>query len=189
MPVARIPTTGEGDYRGWGNQYRFPRPDRRETDPVRNTERTRDMTASPKGCGVIEHEETCLCDVNIDNVKPWKVAVTIPYDYFGGIEICEKFNLGVPWTGADLATFFEQLSNLRKHIDKNGKVNSYPNAGPRQRKIKKLTLEQLEDLKSWIREGIQPTPCTRLMQDTYGVSITRSYVTKMRQRMEVRGEL
>lgn len=148
------------------------------------------MSKKPLGCGIKEHSIDCLCDVIITG-EPWQVSVTIPGDYWCGEAITDHFNLGVPWTGADLATFFEGLAMVQKHINRNGVVHNIPNPDKiaREREIKKLDYEQLQDLKDWIREGISPTPATVLMWERHGVKIHKSYVTKTKVRMIKRGEL
>jgi hypothetical protein len=40
-----------------------------------------------------------------------------------------------------------------------------------------------------IRDGKQPTPLRQELIDIFGVTIHKSYVTKLRQRLERRGEL
>ncbi len=145
------------------------------------------------GCGVSDHDIDCLCDVHITG-EPWTVGVTIPDSYWCGEAITTHFNLGVPWTGADLATFFEGLAMVQKHINRNGVIHNIPvpNKAPIERKeraIKKLDYEQLQDLKDWIKEGITPTPATVLMWEKHGVKIHKSYVTKTKVRMIKRGEL
>jgi len=142
------------------------------------------------GCGNKEHSIDCLCDVIITG-EPWKVNVTIPNDYWCGDAITDSFNLGVPWTGGDLATFFEGLAMVQKHINRNGVVFHIPTGNKviREREIKKLDYEQLQDLKDWIKEGIMPTPATAMMLEKHGVKIHKSYVTKTKTRMIKRGEL
>jgi hypothetical protein len=148
------------------------------------------MNKKVLGCGVEEHHEDCLCDVHISG-EPWEVKVTIPLDYWCGQEIVDHFDLGVPWTGADLATFFEKLAEVNGYINRKGQVHHVPapNKEPRERAIKKLNAEQLEDLKDWIRSGMMPTPCVKAMMDTHGIVIHKSYVTKTKVRMIRRGEL
>lgn len=142
------------------------------------------------GCGVAEHDIDCLCDVKISG-EPWKVAVTIPDSYWCGDAITDYFDLSVPWTGADLATFFEGLAMVQKHINRNGVVFNIPNESkkPVQRKVKKLTEEQLADLESWVADGVLPTAATKMMMEMHGVKIHRSYVTKTKVRMKNRGDL
>lgn len=148
------------------------------------------MKKKPLGCGVAEHSIDCLCDVKLTG-EPLPITVTIPNDYWCGEAITDYFDLGVPWTGADLATFFEGLAMVNKHINRNGVVFSIPkpNTVIREREIKKLDYEQLQDLKDWIRQGIMPTPATKLMMEKHGVQIHKSYVTKTKVRMIKRGEL
>ena len=139
----------------------------------------------PLNCGNEEHPLECLCDVII--TQPTKVTVTIPYDLKFGPEVCEHLGLGVPWSGADLADFFEALDKVQK-------LAKHPTLwGDRkphtQHELKKMTIEQLHAMKDMIREGMMPTPVLRKMQDDYGVTITRSYVCKAKTRMIQRGEL
>lgn len=142
------------------------------------------------GCGVAEHDMDCLCDVKISG-KPWKVAVTIPDSYWCGDAITDYFDLAVPWTGADLATFFEGLAMVQKNINRNGVVFNFPdpNKVVHHRPIKKLNPEQLADLQCWILEGVMPTAATKLMMEKHGVQIHKSYVSKTKVRMIQRGEL
>lgn len=149
------------------------------------------MTKKLLGCGVAEHDSDCLCDVHISG-EPWEVKVTIPYDFFAGEEICEMFNLGVPWTGADLATFFEKVAEVRQYFTRHGQVHRIPVYDPENKRPRhgnsKLTHEQLNDLKDWVRAGGKPTELANRVFEEFGVTIHRSYIIKTRLRMQERGE-
>ena len=141
------------------------------------------------GCGVSEHDIDCLCDVKLTG-KPLEVKVTIPHSYWCGDAIVEHYDLGIPWTGADLATFFEGLALVNKNINRLGQITvPNPDRVWNGRPISKLNPEQLQDLKDWITQGIMPTPATKLMMEKHGVQIHKSYVTKTKTRMKKRGEL
>jgi len=148
------------------------------------------MAKQPLGCGVEEHDVECLCDIPYSD-EPFVVNVTIPDDYFAGQEICDMFNLGVPWTGADLATFFEKVAEVRSYINRNGVVNRIPDAGmkTRWRGNTKMTAEQLEEFKGWIRDGGKPTELVNRLMEVHGIKIHKSYVVKTRIRMRERNEL
>lgn len=138
----------------------------------------------PLNCGNETHPLECLCDVIIKETKP--ITATIPYDLKFGPEVCEHLGLGVPWTGADLADFFEALAKVQELAHRpslwgDRKVYS-------MKELKKMNAEQLFAMKEMIRSGMMPTPVLRKMESDYGVIITRSYVAKTKTRMIQRGE-
>jgi hypothetical protein len=149
------------------------------------------MEKKTLGCGVAEHDTDCLCDVKISG-EPWEVKVTIPYDYFAGEEICEMFGLGVPWTGADLATFLEKVGEVRSYFNRNNQIHRIPVVDPDVQLPRhgnaKFTHEQLADLKDWIRAGGKPTELKNRVFEEFGIRIHKSYVVKTRLRMQERGE-
>lgn len=142
------------------------------------------------GCGVKEHDIDCLCDVILTSKEPMKVGVSIPHSYWCGDAIVEHYDLGIPWTSADLATFFEGLALVGKHINRLGQI-TVPNPDRiwKGRPVKKLTEEQLNDLETWVSEGMMPTPAVKLMMEKHGVEIHKSYVTKTKTRMKKRGQI
>lgn len=154
------------------------------------------MTKSPKGCGVIEHPDNCLCDVRIQ--VPLPIAVTIPSDLQHGEFVANLIEFSPPYTSEELARFLSewdrgmrliqnerslQLSISRNHIEKTGDGSFITRKGNI-----KLTDGQFIWLKDRIREGVGPTELVRLMQEEHGVTINKSYVPKLRKRMKECGE-
>jgi hypothetical protein len=144
----------------------------------------------PLNCGNETHPLECLCDVII--TQPTKTTATIPYDIKYGEAVCEHLGLGVPWSGADLADFFEGLAKVqdmarrpslwgeRKVQERGSKYHIHA--------LKKMNEEQFAAMKQMIVGGMNPTPIVRRMNDDYGIVLTKSYISKTRQRMQFRGE-
>jgi hypothetical protein len=144
------------------------------------------MTASPEGCGVTEHNELCLCDVII--TKPTgDNYLAIPYEYPNGeavayfgkwdgtlkhwLEIYDKANMG-------LRAYYASIEPKPKPPP--------PDTGRYKRTLPDDVYDHLVD---GIRRGVQPTPLRQELIDFYGITIHKSYVTKLKQRLTARGEL
>ena len=68
------------------------------------------MAASPEGCGVLAHKDTCLCDV-----KPLGVTIAVDDGVHGmwmGREICEQRGHAAPWVRETIAEYFTDLVHL-----------------------------------------------------------------------------
>ncbi len=146
------------------------------------------MTEQLLTCGVENHNPSCLCDVKL---KPGhgEINVTIPYTYRYGAEIAERLGLGVPWTSYDLAVFLQALDRVdylrrRPHLWSDGYTSEEA-----QEPLRKLNVGQLQHLKDLIIAGVNPTPAMKIIEDEYGIKISRSYVTRTKTRMKERGEL
>lgn len=155
------------------------------------------MVASPIGCGVEEHAESCLCDVVI--TKPTTFALGISdlkfYDY-----IADKLNFASPYTTESLADFMTKYLAVFAEIAKRERLESKARSGLVQpiteehpfhrvnNKNTKLNEEQFEWLKEQIVSGGGPTATARLMFEVHGVTINKSYVNKLRMRMKESGE-
>lgn len=66
------------------------------------------------GCGIIEHPESCLCDVVITNPLPplrdcFKDGVE---EMFMGKEMCEVRGYGIPWTDETILNYLEDLKTF-----------------------------------------------------------------------------
>jgi hypothetical protein len=145
----------------------------------------------PLNCGNETHPLECLCDVII--TQPTKTTATIPYDIKYGEAVCEHLGLGVPWSGADLADFFEGLAKVQDLArrpslwgDRAVQVRS---SSYTMHALKKMNEEQLYAMKKMIMEGMLPTPVCRKMEDDYGIILSRSYISKTKKRMILRGEI
>ena len=154
------------------------------------------MTKSPKGCGVIEHPDNCLCDVRIQ--VPLPIKVTIPSDLQHGEFVANLIEFSPPYTSEELARFLSewdrgmrllrneshvQLLISRNCIEKTGDGSFVTRKGNT-----KLTDGQFIWLKDRIREGVGPTKLVRLMREEHGATIHKSYVSKLRNRMKECGE-
>jgi hypothetical protein len=154
------------------------------------------MVASPEGCGVWEHDETCLCDVVIS--KPTKFVCTIPDDLEHGKLIAELIN----WDGEDLVAFFEAYTKgmdaIRSAYERGmtpdeaaGKIKGRRRRMSNYKQFvpKNIPYEVYDYLREQVRLGIQPTPLVKAIQDKFNVTIHKSYVTKTKNRMIRRGEM
>lgn len=142
------------------------------------------MTASPEGCGVLKHDVTCLCDVVIP--KATEVRVTIPYGMTNG-EAIAHFG---KWDGTLLHWF--ELSDIAWTAIKAvraSRVESYDN----QQKDGKFKRTLPPDVYAYLVRGIthgkQPTQLRQEIIDIFDYTINKSYVTKLRQRLQQRGEI
>jgi hypothetical protein len=146
----------------------------------KQTQDTRNMTKSPEGCGVLEHPPDCLCDVHI--TKPTTTKLAIPHEMLHG-EALAHFG---KWDGT-LHHWFELASFAWDNIWK-FRANQ-PVIDNRGRYARGLNDDVYAYLVQRIREGGQPTPVRQEIIDRFNVTINKSYVTKLRQRLAQRGEL
>lgn len=141
------------------------------------------MTASPEGCGVPEHPETCLCDVVIP--KSTEIRVTIPYDMVNG-EALAHFG---KWDGT-LLHWFELSDKAWPVIKKMRAGQSITQTQNPAGSFKRTLPDDVHAyLVQGIRDGKQPSPLRQEIIDRFNYTINKSYVTKLRQRLEKRGEL
>lgn len=140
------------------------------------------MTASPEGCGVLEHIETCLCDVIIPEPTSDNY-LAVPYEYENG-EAIAYFG---KWDGT-LAHWLELLDTARTGLWK--RRNQMALERHESGRIKRtLPDEVFEYLVDGIRENKQPTPLRQEIIDKFGVTIHKSYVTTLRKRLKQRGHI
>lgn len=69
---------------------------------------------SPLGCGVLEHDESCLCDVIITKPLPplqdcFRNAVE---ESFMGSKLCQLRGYSAPWTDAKMLDYFEDMTTF-----------------------------------------------------------------------------
>lgn len=142
------------------------------------------MTSSPEGCGVIKHPPECLCDVVIPTAT--EVRVRIPYDMVNGEAIAHYGK----WDGTLLHWF--HLSDIAWNAIKTvraSRVDSYEEQQQDGKFKRTLPPDVYAYLVNGIREGKQPTPLRQEIINIFDYTINKSYVTKLRQRLEQRGEL
>lgn len=137
------------------------------------------MTASPQGCGVLEHPEECLCDVII--TKPTEFKSRIPFDIDNGPAIAYFGN----WDGTLLHWF--EISRVA--FDAVHLARTRPDIPPSGKFARKLPNDVYDYLVEGIRNGKQPTPLRQEIIDLYGYTISKSYVTHLRKRLQKRGQL
>lgn len=141
------------------------------------------MTASPEGCGVLEHDPMCLCDVVIPDKTPDNY-LAIPYEYENG-EAIAYFG---KWDGtvAHWCELFEKARiGLHEHRNDLIMIERHEDG-----KLKRtLPDEVYEYLVDGIREGKQPTPLRQEIIDRFNYTIHKSYVTTLRKRLQKRGHL
>lgn len=142
--------------------------------------RQEDMTKGPKGCGVIEHPEECLCDVHV--TEPTTVQVTIPFNMVNGDALARYGK----WDGT-LVHWFELSAQAWPAIWKFRAEQ--PVLENRQRFGRGLPPDVYDYMRERIRDGIMPTPLKNEIAELYDVTIDKSYVTHLRKRMQKRGEL
>jgi hypothetical protein len=69
------------------------------------------------GCGVVGHDESCLCDVHIKEVTPIMSTNNMVRDMRYGLVIAEMFNFGIPWTTESMVDFFEKVCFAHDSLD------------------------------------------------------------------------
>lgn len=144
------------------------------------------MTRSPEGCGVIEHVETCLCDVVITH--PTTTCVRIPYGITNGEAIAHYGK----WDGT-LYHWFKLMNFSYREIhayrleQMENEMDKRPLATGRFKRT--LPDDVYAYLVEGIRQGVQPTPLRDSIAEKFSVTINKSYVTKLKQRLQKRGEL
>lgn len=154
------------------------------------------MVASPRGCGVWEHDETCLCDVVI--TKPTQFVCAIPDDLVHGRYIADL----IEWDGEDLVAFLEAYTKGWDAIRKAYERGMTPDeaaghiTGRRRRMSnyaqfvpKNIPYEVYDYLREQVKIGTQPSPLVKSIQEKFGITIHKSYVSKTKKRMIERGEM
>lgn len=139
-----------------------------------------DKSKTSIGCGCDEHPPDCLCDVIIK--EPTQIRVSIPY----GIEYGDEIARYGKWDGT-LAHWFQLVDFAYSALWKFR--NEQPVTDNRGRYARGLPDDVYAFLVQRIREGGQPTPVKNEILDRFGVTIHKSYVTQLRKRMTLRGEL
>lgn len=151
------------------------------------------MTLSPNGCDIIEHPETCLCDVKITHpVSPDYLA--IPYEMLNGEALayfgkwdgtiphwCELVNKATP--PIRLFRKHQEAENLR------GKVDIAPMIEYTMKPSRFLPADVSAYLVRGIKQGMMPTPLRQEIIDEFGHTINKSYVTHLRKRLKEKGEI
>ena len=143
------------------------------------------MTLGPEGCGIVEHPESCLCDVVLTSTST--TTVRIPYGMMHGEAIAHYGK----WDGT-LVHWFELMDiaweGIRKHRreQEDNAVRRPPEATGFKRTLPDDVYEYLVD---GIRRGVNPTPLRDEITEKFGVTINKSYVTKLKQRLIERGQL
>lgn len=141
------------------------------------------MTASPEGCGVLEHIETCLCDVIIPD-EPNDNYLAIPYEYTNG-EAIAYFG---KWDGS-IAHWLELLDKGRTGLWERRNELIMIQRDEEGNFKQTLPDDVYEYLVDGIRAGKQPTPLRQEIIDRFDHTIHKSYVTKLKQRLQKRGLL
>jgi len=142
------------------------------------------MTASPEGCGKTTHPPECLCDVIVK--KATEVRVTIPYGMTNGEAIAHYGK----WDGSLLHWF--ELSDIAWDAIKAvraSRVESYDKQQQDGKFKRSLPPDVYAYLVRGIKENKQPTPLRQEIIDIFDYTINKSYVTKLRQRLQARGEI
>lgn len=143
------------------------------------------MTLGPVGCGVHEHPDSCLCDVILTSTST--TTVRIPYGMVHGEAIAHYGK----WDGS-LVHWFELMDKawegIRKHRrEQEERAKPLP---PEQTRFKRTLPDDVyEHLVDGIRRGVGPTALRNEITEKFGVTINKSYVTKLRQRLTERGQL
>lgn len=84
------------------------------------------MTASPAGCGVIEHDIECLCDVVIPHPTGW-VGDAIQ-DMWMGQEIARLKDYRMPWEDATIIDYLESLAFAKDRWPQTNGMNALETA-------------------------------------------------------------
>jgi hypothetical protein len=158
------------------------------------------MVASPEGCGVFDHDETCLCDVVI--TKPTEFVCVLPNDLEHGKYIAEL----IGWDGKDIVAFFEAYTKgmdaIRKAYERGFSPDEAAGHIIGQRKLKEgrqngyymfvpknIPWEVYDYLREQVKLGVQPSPLVKAIEEKFGITIHKSYVSKTKKRMIQRGEM
>lgn len=142
------------------------------------------MTKGPEGCGVEEHPEHCLCDVVI--TTPTETKVGIPY----GVPHGEGIAHYGKWDGT-LEHWFQIASIAydaihKFHHPEPVKPDYDNNPSVATRFKRKLPDDVYDYIVEGIDRGIQPTALRNEIQEKFGVTIHKSYVSKLKHRLKER---
>lgn len=142
------------------------------------------MTASPKGCGVLEHEETCLCDVIIG--KPVPIMPNFHLDYWGIRTAMEVGDYSIPFDAPKFADLMHKLvvaSDIlteRERLLAEGRDSEVSNTQLSMHGNAKMPFEARQFVKNCVDKKWVYRDIIDEVQARFKVSITKSYISKKR---------
>ena len=142
------------------------------------------MTASPEGCGVMEHEETCLCDVIID--KPVEIMPNFHLDYWGIRTAMDVGDYSIPFDAPKFVDMmhkftvaFDILTERQRQLDEAEQqvtgsmpLTMHGNA--------KMPFEARQFVKNCVDKKWNYSDIIHGVEKRFGVTISKSYISKKR---------
>ncbi len=121
------------------------------------------------GCGVADHDSTCLCDVIVKEPTPIGVADAVD-EMWMGRQLCEIRGYGSPWTGESLADYFTDL--CRFYDEWHGLNHTARDRGnPARKRMTQLAVD-----------GVMPAVAVAMVYQEYGVQYTRAAASQAKIR-------
>ena len=137
---------------------------------------------SPEGCGVIEHVPECLCDVIID--KPVEIMENFHLDYWGIRTAMKVGDYSIPFDGAKFADMMHKFcvaSDILAERERRAQAGIYDNGQQlSMHGNAKMSFEARQFVKNCVDNKQKYADIIRQVQETFGVSITKSYISKKR---------
>lgn len=125
------------------------------------------------GCGVAGHDDTCLCDVVINEPTPIRVKDAVN-EMFMGPQVCQLRGYGRPWTSETMANYFADLCRFYDEWSRDKSGLRRKNTGSRWDATKDIR-ERMLDL---ALSGVHYKEVVRIIRDEFGVTYHHTAVYK-----------
>jgi hypothetical protein len=142
------------------------------------------MTASPEGCGVIDHIETCLCDVIID--KPVPIMQNFHLDYWGIRTAMDVGDYSIPFDAPKFADLMHKMcvaSDILAERERMLQDAETVRMGAPQLSMHgnaKMSFEARQYVKNCVDNKMNYSDIIHGVEKRFGVSISKSYISKKR---------
>ncbi len=142
------------------------------------------MTASPEGCGTIEHDETCLCDVII--TQPVPIMKDFHLDFWGIRTAMQVGDYSIPFDAPKFADLMHKLvvaSDIlaeRNRLLAEGRDSDVAQPQLAMHGNAKMPFEARQFVKDCVDNKWVYRDIIDEVQTRFKVSITKSYISKKR---------
>jgi hypothetical protein len=128
------------------------------------------MDWSEMNCGIVEHDDDCLCDVIINEPVQIKLHDAVD-EMWMGRQLCDTRDYDYPWTSdkilnyfTDLCTFYDRWSELQEQ-------KFAHQSQPHERMVQLL------------RQGMKNSEIRRMIKEEYSVEYSRSAISHTKKRI------
>lgn len=140
------------------------------------------MTASPEGCGIDEHDVTCLCDVIID--KPVEIMKDFHLDYWGIRTAMDVGDYSIPFDAPKFADLMHKMciaSDIlteRQRLIEEAETVGAPSLSMHGNA--KMPFEARQYVKNCVDNRDNYSDIIHGVEKRFGVTISKSYISKKR---------